>query len=206
MHLRCCVRRFSFWMFRRPPTQVQPAVGSFRSKLVGVAIGKSPVLSYSTVMPSGVETSTVGASRKNQLRLLLSCRSSCRLSENSKVRAGVEVPEVHVFLVVAGFEEERGIVERAAHARRCSRFPDPPGSCCSSCAPPSSCRDARIRASPSNTSCPCRSAWSPSGDTRMTASSRRVHGCRRNPRDAPGAGRWRRRAASMVTPGFSDSR
>src|SRR5690606_40969561 len=67
------VTRFSFCTFRRPPAQVQPRFGSFRSSGV-FQVGVSPLLVYSRVV-NGELTRMGGDSRNIQLRLVLACTS-----------------------------------------------------------------------------------------------------------------------------------
>src|SRR5690606_7077612 len=83
------VTRFSFCTFRRPPAQVQPRFGSFRSSVV-FQVGVSPALVYCRVV-NGELTRMVGDSRNIQLRLVLACTSSLTFwsSPNQKVAPGL---------------------------------------------------------------------------------------------------------------------
>src|SRR5690606_39609650 len=73
------VTRFSFWAHTRPPSQVQPRLGSLRSMSV-VQLGMLPLLVYCSVV-NGELNRIVGDSRNIQLRLALEIgRASCRES------------------------------------------------------------------------------------------------------------------------------
>src|SRR5690606_14341748 len=83
------VTRFSFWAHTRPPSQVQPRLGSLRSMSV-VQLGMLPLLVYCSVV-NGELNRIVGDSRNIQLRLALACTSSLMFwsAPNQKVAPGV---------------------------------------------------------------------------------------------------------------------